>query len=102
MLAMVFWQRTSSSSLMSWASLELTRLGRCQLSRMILPAARAAWTATASAALVETVFIYLWNDFVARFELLQLRGAFFLDQFFLGGLDGVDQVGGLQQARRAD
>ena len=33
--------------------------------------------------------IILRNDFVARLELLQLRGAFFLEQFFLGGLDGV-------------
>ena len=58
---------------------------------------------TASVNLVETVFInYLWNDFISRFQLFQLRGAFFSEQFLPGGFDGVEQIGGLEQARGAD
>src|SRR5882757_10373318 len=88
--SMSFWQRTSSSSLISWASAEFTCLGRCQLARMIFPAARAAFTAVARASFEEIIFFKsLRNDFVALFQPLQLRDAFFFDELFLGGFNGA-------------
>ena len=48
-LSMSFWQRTSRSSLMSWARVSFTFLGRDKFLRMIAPAASAASIATAKA-----------------------------------------------------
>src|ERR1035441_8478266 len=86
--SMSAWQRTSSSSLMSWASAELTRLGLCQLACMIFPAACAALTAVARADFNGIGFIkILWNDFAAFFQLHFLLAAFGVEHIALRGFE---------------
>src|SRR5439155_20828420 len=57
MRSISFWQRTSSSSLMSCDVARLTRLAAWRFCRMTFPAARAARTAAARARLSSDFFI---------------------------------------------
>src|ERR1017187_8347230 len=97
------WQRTSNSSLMSWASAQFTRLGLCQLACMTLPAARAAFTAVARADFNGIGFIkILRDDFAAFFQQHFLLAAFGVEHIVLRGFEHMQQVGGFEQARGRD
>src|SRR5580698_5693779 len=97
------WQRTSSSNLMSWASSELIFFGAYQLSRMTLPAARAALTETLRADFRETDFMEkLGEDLVALLQHHFLVAALVVQRFFLGGFQHTHEVGGFEQPRGHD
>src|SRR5271157_459080 len=100
--SMSAWQRTSSSSLMSWASAELTRFGLCQLARMTFPAARAALTAAAMYSSIGLFFIAiggLGNHLIPAVQFVLLLLAFLVQHVFVGRQDGPQQVVGFHQAR---